>query len=87
MTPGSHTPHHQTHVPAYNPRFVPSARIANGPRTGLKPVARPVADTPDIAGWNLVPAQFLKLWIGAGIRPPRDTKASQLAVLTGIIGA
>ena len=79
--------HHRAHALAYNPRFSSSARIANGPRTGMEPVARPVADTPDIAGWNLVPTQFLKLWIGAGIRPPRDTNASQLAVLTGIIGA
>lgn len=31
--------------------------------------------------------QFLKLWIGAGIRPPRVTKASQLVWLTGMMGA
>ena len=32
-------------------------------------------------------AKFLKLWIGAGMRPPRVTNASQLAVFTGMIGA
>ena len=26
-------------------------------------------------------------WIGAGMRPPRVTNASQLAVFTGMIGA
>lgn len=31
--------------------------------------------------------QFLKLWIGAGMRPPRVTKASHEVWLTGIIGA
>ncbi len=31
--------------------------------------------------------QFLKLWIGAGIRPPRVTNASQLVWFTGMIGA
>ena len=33
------------------------------------------------------PRQFLKLWIGAGIRPPRVTNASQLVWFTGMIGA
>ena len=31
--------------------------------------------------------QFLKLWIGAGIRPPLSTNASQENWLTGMIGA
>ncbi len=31
--------------------------------------------------------QFLKEWIGAGIRPPRVTNASQLVWFTGMIGA
>ena len=31
--------------------------------------------------------QFLKEWIGAGMRPPRVTKASQLVWFTGMIGA
>ena len=31
--------------------------------------------------------QFLKLWIGAGILPPRLTKASQPKGLTGMTGA
>ncbi len=31
--------------------------------------------------------QFLKLWIGAGMRPPRLTNAAQETFLTGMIGA
>ncbi|GEM_PF-6932818 len=63
----------------------------DGPRTGIircaaRRVTSNTLDYLDILT-PFVAAQFLKLWIGAGIRPPRDTKASQLAVLTGMIGA
>ena len=34
-----------------------------------------------------VACQFLKLWIGAGIRPVRLMNSSQLNLFTGIIGA
>ncbi len=32
-------------------------------------------------------SQFLKLWIGAGMRPPRVTNASHETWFTGMIGA
>ena len=46
----------------------------------------PLRMTRAAAFWP-VACQFLKLWIGAGIRPVRLMNSSQLNLFTGIIGA
>ena len=45
---------------------------------------RPVTGLREVSGLFY---QFLKLWIGAGILPPRCTNASQENWFTGMIGA